>query len=212
LSDTTFSFLVRPTASGVFRIAAQLTTATSPDPDSSPNTGTADGEDDVATAEFRVGGTSVSVFESPNPNQRLLPPVAANQPATSATQADLSLQMTLNRRTAQLGDLITCTLHVTNRGGATANNVQLQDQLPDGFQLTNSAGWVANGRILTTSLPAIPAGTTARISFQIQMTLPGLWINKAQISASASADPDSTPGNGFTNGEDDQTQVDVRSY
>lgn len=211
LADTTFTFLVKPTAAGLFRTAAQLTTATSPDPDSTPNSGTADGEDDVATAELRVGGAVANVFESPNPNQRPLPPVVSNQPAPNPAQADLSLRMAVSRRTPAVGEIITCTFYVYNAGGNTADGVQIRNELPDGLQLTNAGNWMADGHFLTVTLPPVPAGTTQSTSFQVRVTLPGRWINRAQINASNVGDPDSTPGNGFTNGEDDQAQTDVRT-
>lgn len=64
LSDTTFTFLAKSTQAGLFRTSAQITTATSLDPDSSPNSGQADGEDDVATVDIRVGGSSVPVYST----------------------------------------------------------------------------------------------------------------------------------------------------
>lgn len=209
-TDTTFTLRVRPTAAGLFRTAAQLTTAVSIDPDSSPNTGTADGEDDVAVVELRVGESTMAVFESPNPNQRSLPPVVSNQPVPIPNQADLSLSMEMSSRAPAMGEVITCTLYVDNSGGSIASGVQLQNRLPDGFQLVDSQNWTVNGRILNTTLAPIPAGSTISATFRVQVTSMGVWINQAQISASSISDPDSSPGNGFTNGEDDRAEVDVR--
>lgn len=211
LADTTFMILVRPTAVGLFRTAAQITTATSPDPDSTPNSGTADGEDDVATVDFRVLGPATTVFESPNPNQRLLPAVASSQPTPVPNQADLSLHMDVSKRVLALGETITFTVYVNNAGGHTADIVHLENQLPDGFELVNAAGWAANGRLLSITLRYIAANTTVSLPIQARLTSPGHWINRAQISETTIDDPDSIPGNGYTNGEDDQTQLDLRS-
>ena len=208
-SDTTFTFFIKPTASGQFRVAAQITTATSPDPDSRPNSGMMDGEDDTAEIDFRVDGNN-NVFESPNPNQRLLPAVASNQPTPNSSQADLSLRMEVSLRTPVVGEIITYTLYVSNAGGSAASEVQLQDQLPAGLEVVNSPNWTANGRFLSTTLTTIMANTTKSVSFQARVKSPGNWINQAQINTSTSPDPDSSPGNGFANGEDDQAQTDIR--
>ncbi|CAN5374761.1 hypothetical protein BH09BAC4_BH09BAC4_15840 [soil metagenome] len=211
LADTTFTLLVRPTAAGLFRTAAQLTTATSPDPDSTPNSGTADGEDDVASVDFRVSGPATAVFESPNPNQRLLPAVVSNQPTPVSNQADLSLRMDVNNRVPAVGEIITFTVYVSNAGGQTADIVHLENQLPNGFELVKATGWTANGRLLTITLTNIAANTTVSLPIQARLTTPGHWINQAQVSETTIDDPDSIPGNGFANGEDDEAQVDIRS-
>lgn len=211
LTDTTFVFRVKPTAAGVFRTAAQITTATSPDPDSRPNSGTADGEDDAATVELRVEGPGMRLFESPNPTQRALPPVLSNQPVPDPAQADLSLRLTVDHLTAAVGQVITYTVYVTNAGGGTANVAQVENQLPNGLEPVNLGSWTANGRTLSTTLTTILPNTTVRASFQVRVALPGFWLNQAQIKSSSIADPDSTPGNGFSNGEDDQAQVGIRS-
>ena len=211
LADTTFTILVKPTATGWFRTAAQITTATSPDPDSTPNSGTADGEDDVATVDFRVPGPTTTVFESPNPNQRLLPAVVSNQPTPVSNQADLSLHMDVSNRVPAKGEIITFTIYVNNAGGHSADAVQLENQLPDGFELVNATGWTANGRLLRTTLTYVAANTTVSLPIQARLTMPGYWINRAQIKGTTIDDPDSIPGNGFTNGEDDQAQIDLRS-
>lgn len=215
LSDTTFTFLVQPTSAGVFRLAAQITTATSPDPDSRPNSGTADGEDDTKTIDLRVDSplADARVFESPNPTQRPLPAVAIdpNQAQISATQADLSLQIEVSNRTPVVGTIITCTLLIANAGGRVAEDIQIETLLPNGFEPVSLGEWTMNGRSLVMTVNSIPAASVFRTSFQVRVTLPGFWLNRAQISASNVSDPDSTPGNGFANGEDDEAQTDGRS-
>lgn len=215
LTDTTFTFLVQPISAGLFRLSAQITTATSPDPDSRPNSGTADGEDDASSIELRVDTplAGAGVFESPNPNQRLLPTVAPSfdQSLTNPDQADLSLQMEVSNRAPAVGSLITCTLSIANVGGRAAQGVRIENLLPNGFDPVSSGNWTLNGRSLMTTVESIPAAATVRVSFQARVTLPGFWLNQAQISASAVSDPDSTPGNGFSNGEDDEAQTNGRT-
>ncbi len=208
-ADTTFVIVVRPTVPGLFQMSAHITTATSYDPDSKPNTGTLDGEDDAATTEIRVD-ESATVYKSPNPNQRLLPAVASNQPVATPNRVDLSLQMSVSKRVLSVGDVVSYSLIVSNAGGLVADGVQVENVLPNGVELVEATGWTVSGRTLRKTLASIPVGGSTSAVFQVRVTASGLWINQAQISVSTTEDADSTPGNGFTTGEDDQAQVDIR--
>ncbi|RZM07381.1 MAG: hypothetical protein EOO88_51850 [Pedobacter sp.] len=64
--------------------------------------------------------------------------------------------------------------------------------------------------MLTTKITSIPAKTIVTISFRIRITQAGVLTNRAQVQSSDVVDPDSTPGNGFTKGEDDEAQSDIR--
>ncbi|MEZ0486598.1 right-handed parallel beta-helix repeat-containing protein [Fibrella aquatica] len=208
-ADTLISVVVKPVVAGTFRLAAQLTTATSPDPDSSPNSGTLDGEDDASVTELRVSGAT-TVFESPNPNQRVLPSVASSQPIPAPNQADLSLQLAVTKRTPVSGESFGLVFSIANAGGRTADGVQVQVLLPEGIEFIDGANWTINGQLVSSAAVSVSAGTTERILIQVRATSAGSRPIQAQISASAVADPDSVPGNGFTNGEDDRAQAEVR--
>lgn len=54
LTDTTFVFRVKATATGRHKLAAQVTASTYADPSSTPDSGTDDGEDDQASVTFLV--------------------------------------------------------------------------------------------------------------------------------------------------------------
>ena len=211
LADTTFVFWVKPTAPGFFRMMAQITTASSPDPDSTPNSGTADGEDDTAVIDLVADGSTVIKYESPNPNQRSLPPVESNQVEAPVGQADLSLRIAVNSRTPSIGDIITYTIFINNQGGSSAEAVSIQNKLPDNLEFITTPNWSSSNHVLTTTIVNIEPNTTVKTSFQARVTSPGFSINQAQIYSSAIVDPDSTPGNGFGNGEDDQGQIDIRT-
>ncbi len=213
-ADTIVTFMAQPTAPGWYRTAAQLTTATSPDPDSTPDSGTADGEDDAVLVEFRVGDVGSNVFTSPNPKQRTLWPVIGNQPAVSSTKADLSVQMTFSNRVPALNELITCTLLVRNAGGADADDVQVENRLPDGLRFVGGTGWTADSssNLLHASVGSVASGAVVSLPFQVRAVSVGHWIAQAQISAASPADSDSTPENGFTNGEDDTVSTDVNVW
>lgn len=209
-TDTTIVFLLKLTQPGTYRLAAQITTATLSDPDSTPGSGTADGEDDAALVCFRTPDAGSVIYESPNPGQRPLPVVTTNQPAPNPNRVDLSLQMALSNRSPAINELVTCTIWVNNGGGAVAGTVQLQNKLPDGLDFVGGTGWSANGKLLSTSLTNVQAGGVTSTSFQARVTSGGRWINQVQITLSDIADTDSIVGNGFENGEDDQAQADIR--
>ncbi len=230
-TDTTFLFEVKPTAAGTYRLSAQVSATTYGDPDSNPDSGTTDGEDDAATVVFQTSILNVGTPAVPGPGPKPL----ANQPRTTPVTtaaitpleraridqsspestllngADLSLRMVFGNRTPALNDLISCTLTIGNEGPVAAGQVEVQNQLPAGLRFSSGSGWVVSGNLLTISLTNLPAGTVLSVSFLAQVVASGYWVNQAQISACDKPDPDSVVGNGFTNGEDDQAQADFRT-
>ena len=210
LSDTVFVFKARPQLAGTYRTTAQLKITSLSDPDSVPDSGTADGQDDQAQTDFRTKVAGDQLFSSPNPSQTPLPLVKIQQVGSSSTSSDLSLNMILSTRTPALNDVVSCTLSVSNRGGARATTIKLQDQLPAGLQFVDGANWEVAGNTLTYTLSELLPGATASVLFRARTITSGYWINQAQIQSASPADPDSTAGNGCTNGEDDEAQTDFR--
>lgn len=222
-TDTTFVFQVKPMLGGLYRLSAQVSDATYPDPDSTPNSGTFDGEDDASSVWFRAGLLNFRLFTAPD----AIPPtppteaVAAKAIAPSGAkvgvmdaipaQADLSLRMVLSNRVPALNDLISFTLTISNDGPVAVGQFSVQNQLPTGLQFHSGTGWVISGDLLTITLANLPIGAAVSVSFQARVVANGYWTNHAQILASDQPDPDSVPGNGLTNGEDDQAQADFRT-
>lgn len=132
-------------------------------------------------------------------------------------QADLSLTKTVSDTTPDLGDTITTTITVTNAGPATATGVTVRDVVPAG--LTYAAGTIAGGAarddsaapVLDWSLAPLASGASAILRFDAVVQGPtgaaGEYRNDAEVTAAAQPDPDSTPGNGTGNGEDDTDGV-----
>ena len=205
-----FSYDVQPTTAGLFRNAVQLLMATTHDPDSTPGSGTADGEDDMAIVDIRTPDNSTLVMESPNPNQRLLPVILSNQPAADSTRADLSLRIETDKHAVRLGGISTIKMIVSNAGGLAATGVAVQCVLPSGLQYIAGSGGSISGNIVSSSGLAIAVGSTTMVTFQVQTVSSGSWICKGEITVSDQADPDSVPGNGTTNGEDDEAWADLR--
>lgn len=211
-ADTVFTFQLRVVSEGNYQIAAQLTSTSLADPDSNPSSGTADGEDDAAVVSLRTLGAGNVLFESPNPDQRILPAVQSNQPMTDLAKADLKLLIEVSKRSPIINDYITYRITVKNDGGADANSVQIKNKLATGLKFVGGEGWstpVADGTIVNT-IPLIKQGDTVTLSFTTQVTNVGIWTNQAQVNSVSISDPDSTPGNGYFNGEDDQAQIDIR--
>jgi uncharacterized repeat protein (TIGR01451 family) len=211
-ASNTFTYQLQPTQAGQYINAAQITAADQPDPDSQPNSGTGDGQDDAAQVDIRVGGTSNPVYASANPNQVPLPPVQSNQPTPDPSKVDLALSMSVDNRVPKVGDLLTYVLTITNQGGVTASNVRATAYLPDGQQFDSSAdGMSVSDGGVSGGTPAIPAGGQTSVRFTARVTSAKMGVTKAQIRQASPADVDSTPDNGTDNGEDDTAQVDLRS-
>lgn len=210
--SSTMSYQLRATQPGRYINAAQITAADQPDPDSQPNSGTGDGQDDAAQVDIRVGGASSPVYASANPNQVPLPPVQSNQPAPDPGKVDLALSMSIDNRTPRVGDLLTYVLTITNQGGATASNVRVTAYLPDGQEFAGSGDGlsVSDGGV-SGGTASIPAGGQVSVRFTARVTASKMGVTKAQIRQASPADVDSTPDNGTDNGEDDTAQVDLRS-
>ena len=201
-------FRLRASHPGSFAPSAQVTASSLFDPDSQPNSGTGDGQDDQVTVDLRTPDASGPVIPSPNPNQVPLPTVQSNQPATDPAKADLSLAILANSLAVSANDVISVTLVCSNRGGATASNVILQTLLPTGWQLTVTTGLTVSGQTVTGSIGTISASSSSTLVLLVRIA--GSGTVRAQVLTASPADSDSIPGNGFTNGEDDEATISVR--
>jgi uncharacterized repeat protein (TIGR01451 family) len=212
--SSSYRYIARVQSAGVYQNAAEIMTQDGPDPDSQPGSGTADGQDDEAQVDLRATGTDSAnaTFASPNPNQVALPTVQGNQPTPDPNKADISLTMQTDRRTVIIGQLVSVSLTVSNLGGQTVGQAVVLNQLPSGLTFVSSSDFTAtgNGSLLSASVNAILAGNKATVSFLARATGTGTQTNMAQINSSTQPDPDSTPGNGYTNGEDDTALLDLR--
>lgn len=204
-----FSYRVQARQPGSYAIAAQITASGQADPDSQPNSGTGDGQDDEATVDLRTTDASGQFFASPNPNQVPLPPVQSNQPPTDPTKADLSLAVQSSNLVVSINQVTSFSLTVSNQGGATASNVQVQTLLPDGWHLVNANGLTVNGQTITGSINAIPVGGSGTLVLSVQVSNAGTL--RLQVLSASPTDPDSVPGNGYTNGEDDEAAISLRT-
>jgi uncharacterized repeat protein (TIGR01451 family) len=206
---TRIQFRARVTQPGTFATAAQVTACQTPDLDSQPNSGTGDGEDDAATIDLRTASQSGSLLVSANPDQVVLPKLSGNQPVADANTADLSLTMSTNALSPKAGDVITVMLQVSNRGGSAASSIEVQTQLPASWQLASTDGLVVSGQTIKGYINQLPAGKSATINLSLRVGSTNNVL-QSQIADVAESDPDSTPGNGYDKGEDDEASIMVR--
>ena len=207
-TQVAYIFRLKPTRSGSFAPAVQITASSRPDPDSQPGSGTGDGQDDAAQIDLRTPDATGPVSNSPNPDQVPLPPVQSNQPPADPNRADLSLALTANGLTVSQNQAVAINLTVSNRGGSAATNVSLQTELPPGWQLIDSVGLSVNGQTVRGTISTLPAGDSTTLTLLVRPGASGTL--RAQILSATPDDEDSTPGNGDQNGEDDEAVLTLR--
>jgi uncharacterized repeat protein (TIGR01451 family) len=196
---------------GNYILAAQVLQCAQQDADSQPGSGTSDGEDDMVLADLRTTPIAANtVFASPNPNPRALPVVLPNQPAAVTGKADVSLRMQSSTLAPAFNDLVSFTVIVANAGAEQASTLTILDQLPPELAIVDANGWQVAGNQLSILLTNLVSGESRSFVFTTRVIGSGYLVNQAQISQATPADPDSTPGNGFVNGEDDTAQVALR--
>ncbi len=203
----TLSFVARSVAEGTYRNAAEIAQASPSDPDSQPNSGTGDGQDDAAQVDFRTRMSGGAVFVSPNPNQVPLPAVVSNQPAPDPNKADISVSLSVSNRTPRQNEVITYTIIITNMGGLTATGLGVAATLPSGQ--TYVGGNDLNDNLIGIVGSLAPNSSVA-LRFRATAMSLGRGVSAVQLITADQPDPDSTPNNGTENGEDDTAKVDVR--
>ena len=125
--------------------------------------------------------------------------------------ADLMLAKKVSKVNPTIGETITYTLEVSNSGPQRATNVEVTDQLPAGLEFVSSTDFSKTGNLLKGTITSIEVGATKTLTFLAKIISGTTITNIAQISKSDQKDPDSTPGNGYSNGEDDEAAVTVNA-
>jgi LPXTG-site transpeptidase (sortase) family protein len=129
---------------------------------------------------------------------------------------DISLLKSVDDASPAVGDIITFTIKVTNKGLANATNIVVEDIVPDGF--TYQPGSITGGDSRDQSDPAgsgltwtinnLNRDVTVTLTFQAQVNGSGTFKNVAEVVAAGQPDPDSTPDNDDGDqSEDDEDSV-----
>ena len=205
-----FSFSASVSAPGIYRTAAQVTESSLSDPDSFLNSGTADGDDDATTVDLRTRETGNTIYSSPNPIFRILPPVILNQPAPDPAEADVSLGLQTDGRTVATGATLSLSVVVANRGALTASGVVVQLTLPTGWTLAAGSGFTQSG--LSVTLPAVMVGLDQFTTTVVPLVAAGSGDKaiRGLITAANQPDLDSPHNNAIGRGEDDEATAGVR--
>jgi uncharacterized repeat protein (TIGR01451 family) len=130
----------------------------------------------------------------------------------AAGSADLSVGLVASKRTVAVGETNTLTLTVRNDGPCDVSGVQLENHLPENIALvTAEAGLTNAGTLLRGELPLLVSGGQLSQSFTVKAVAPGTYRDAFQLKSSPLPDPDSQPGSGTGDGQDDMAQVDFRT-
>ena len=168
----TLQITARATTLGAKTNTAEITAADQFDSDSTPANGTSNGEDDYGSV------------------------------AITPQSADLSLGMSVNNATPNVGDNVIFTLTLTNAGPDTATNIQVKNTLPAGmsFVSANPAAAFNSGTGIWSVASLGITSTTLQITAQVTST--GTKTNSAEVFVVDQYDTDSTPNNDAS--EDDK--------
>ncbi len=121
-------------------------------------------------------------------------------------QADLTLAKSVDDATPNQGQNVTYTLRLSNNGPDASGAVVVRDLLPAELTFVSAsadAGTFASG---VWTLASVPSGASRDLRIVARVDVQGPITNSAQVTASATFDPTSTPGDGIG---DDAASVNI---
>lgn len=177
------------------------------------------GADAELTLQYRVDGAGTLSVDAelmavtqPDPDSEPGAGPATEDDTTSAeiitALADLSLQLDVASASANVGEEVTFTYTVTNGGPDGASEIEVTAPLPLGLSYASHTGGSYQANTGVWSISELSANSSTTLSVNAIVNIPGTKTHSAEITAVAEADPDSTPNNGETS-EDDQDSVTV---
>lgn len=123
--------------------------------------------------------------------------------------ADLELSKTVDNAEPGPGEVVTFTLTLTNQGPLAATDVVVTDVLPEGLTFVGATPDAAYEPATGAwTVGALAAEGTTTLEIQVQGVDPTTFTNRAEVTQATPFDPDSTPGNGSTD-EDDDAEVSI---
>ena len=156
-------------------------------------------------ANTPAGSVTNSVSVSANETDSDPQDNSATDSTLVITSADLSLTKVASSSILQVGSTLVFTVTVSNEGPSVANGVVVQDALPSGYtfvQAETTRGGYSNTTGLWT-IGAISPGESLTLRLELVIKSTGEFDNYAQVYASSTPDPDSTPGNDSQTEDDD---------
>lgn len=131
-------------------------------------------------------------------------------PVGAPAVADLEVTKQASKTQLTIGESVTFTITLTNKGPDNATGIALTDIAPTGItfdQVTPSVGNYNTSTGIWT-IEALAAGSQAVLSIVATPIQTGTITNTAELTASNQTDPDSQPGNGVA-AEDDQSSISI---
>ena len=168
-------------------------------------------------ADVTTSGTFTNVAElievdqddtDSTPNNNLIAEDDQDSDSITTPVIDLSLEKVASTSRPSVGSELTYTLTVSNAGPDTATGVVVQDTLPDGFQFqsaTPSAAFASSTGQWTVG--TLTSGQSSQLEIRGLVVGTETLTNRAEVIEADQFDVDSTPENGFDNGEDDTVSV-----
>jgi uncharacterized repeat protein (TIGR01451 family) len=126
---------------------------------------------------------------------------------------DLSLSLQTSSRTVAVNQPVSYSLTIRNDGPFDATGIQWQNRLPPNLVFVSAGTGVTSSStaVSGTNSISLAAGQSTTVSYLLRPTQPGIYSNAAQIMTSDQLDPDSQPGSGTDDGQDDAATVDMRT-
>jgi len=122
-------------------------------------------------------------------------------------QSDLQLDKSVNNTAPLVTTNVDFTITVTNVGPDDATNVDVTDVLPTGFTYVSDSATQGtyNSGTGIWSVGTLVLNQTETLTITVTVNITGSYTNYAEITASDQVDPNSIPGNGSTNEDDDDS-------
>jgi uncharacterized repeat protein (TIGR01451 family) len=124
------------------------------------------------------------------------------------TSADLELTKSVDNANPNVGETVTFTVNLANRGPDAATSVIVRDVIPTGMTFVNaipSTGSYDSNTGLW-SVGSVSSGGSASLMLRSRVDTTTTVVNTARVESADQFDPDSTPGNDAP-AEDDQDSV-----
>jgi len=125
-------------------------------------------------------------------------------------EVDLALKKSINKKIAQIGDILTYTIKVWNESNTNATGVEVTDSIPTTVQfvagsfVASRGSAVITGNVIKWTIGNIAAnGDTVTLTYRVKATQEGVHFNTAEICKTNEKDVDSTP----CNGEEDEDDI-----
>ncbi|AWV97705.1 T9SS type B sorting domain-containing protein [Arcticibacterium luteifluviistationis] len=190
--ELTFDAKVKaPLAGVVYNNIAKITAVDQYDSDSDPtNDADTDGDGLIGSVDDNPNDTGIDPDDEDDADDEPVAPQIA----------DLELVKLVNDGTPNVGDVVTFTIKVTNKGPQTATNVKVEDVVPNGYEaIANiSDAGLAVGSTINWSIASIANGVTKELTFDAKVKAPlagVVYNNIAKITAVDQYDSDSDPTN-----------------